>query len=115
MLGDKGVAVYCASKGGVNLLTKALAIELAPHLVRVNAICPGDIMSPMLQYQAGTYGKGDPDGYLADLIKRYPQEENARFITPEEIAEFIYFLSTRQARPITGAAFSIDYGSTAGL
>jgi NAD(P)-dependent dehydrogenase (short-subunit alcohol dehydrogenase family) len=115
VLGDKGAAVYCASKGGVNLLTKALAIELAPHWVRVNAICPSDIMSPMLQYQADTYGKDDPEGYLADLIKRYPQEQNARFITPDEIAEFIYFLSSRKARPITGATLSIDYGSTAGL
>ena len=52
VVGNAGAAIYCASKGGVTLLCRALAIELAPSGVRVNAICPSDIQSPMLQYQA---------------------------------------------------------------
>ena len=115
ILGDEGAAIYCASKGGVNLLTKALAIELAPDQVRVNAVCPSDIMSPMLQYQADTYGDGDPEGYFKALLARYPQGKNARFITPAEVAALILYLASPPARPVTGATIAIDYGSTAGL
>ena len=71
LVGTPETAVYTASKGGVSLLTKALAIELAPHLVRVNAVCPADIMTPMLQYQADTYGGGDPEGYFKRLLASY--------------------------------------------
>nr|WP_321400824.1 SDR family oxidoreductase [uncultured Desulfobacter sp.] len=115
VLGDTGAAIYCASKGGVNLLTRALALEFAQDLVRVNAVCPSDIMSPMLQYQADTYGEGDPQAYFKDLLKRYPQKDQARFIKPEEIASFIFYLASESARPITGATLSMDYGTTAGL
>lgn len=115
VLGDQGAAIYCASKGGVNLLTRALAIELAPHQVRVNAVCPSDIMSPMLEYQAKTYGGGDPEAYFKALLARYPQGPHARFIKPEEVAALIHYLASEPARPITGATLSIDFGSTAGL
>ena len=115
VLGDTGAAIYCASKGGVNLLTRALAIEFAPDLVRINAVCPSDIMSPMLQYQADTYGNGDPEAYFKDLLSRYPQKDQARFIKPGEIASFIFYLASDAARPITGAALSMDYGTTARL
>ena len=115
VLGDVGAAVYCASKGGVNLLTRALALELAPDLVRVNAVCPSDIMSPMLEGQASVYGDNDPEGYLKSLLKRYPQGKNARFIRPEEVAGFIFYLASEEARPITGAILSMDFGSTTGL
>lgn len=56
--GNQGAALYCASKGAVTLFTKALALELAPDGVRVNAVCPGDVMSPMLAFQARRYGNG---------------------------------------------------------
>ena len=54
VVGTPETAIYTASKGGVSLLTKSLALELAPDLVRVNAVCPADVMSPMLRYQADT-------------------------------------------------------------
>ena len=95
-------------------MTKALAIELAPHLVRVNAVCPADIMTPMLQYQADTYGGGDPEGYFKRLLASYFQGDKARFITPEEVAELIFFLASAPAAPITGANISIDFGTSAG-
>jgi hypothetical protein len=95
-------------------MTKALAIEMAPHLVRVNAVCPADIMTPMLQYQADTYGGGDPEGYFKRLLASYFQGDKARFITPEEVAELIFFLASPPATPITGANISIDFGTSAG-
>ncbi len=114
VVGTPETAIYTASKGGVSLMTKALALELAGDLVRVNAVCPADIMTPMLQYQADTYGGGDPKGYFDRLLTSYPQGANARFITPEEVAELVYFLASPAAAPITGANISIDFGTSAG-
>lgn len=111
--GNKGAAIYSASKGGVTILTKALAVELAARGVRANAVCPGDVDSPMIRYQAETFGGGDPDAYLADLLAAYPQRP-PRFIRPAEVAELIHYLATPAAAPITGAALSIDFGLTAG-
>jgi NAD(P)-dependent dehydrogenase (short-subunit alcohol dehydrogenase family) len=107
--------LYCASKGAVTLFTKALALELAPDGVRVNAVCPGDVMSPMLAFQARRYGNGDEQGYLDRLLAGYPQGPGkARFIAPEEAASFIFYLARSEAAPITGAALSIDFGYSAG-
>ena len=111
--GNKGAAIYSASKGGVTVLSKALAVELAERGIRVNAVCPGDVDSPMIRYQAETFGGGDPDGYLAKLLEAYPQRP-PRFIRPDEVAELIAFLCSERATPITGAAISIDFGLTAG-
>ncbi|MEI8296664.1 MAG: SDR family NAD(P)-dependent oxidoreductase [Pseudomonadota bacterium] len=113
--GNTGAALYCASKGAVSLFTKALALELAPAGVRVNAVCPGDVASPMLAFQAETYGGGDPAGYYARLLAGYPQGPGrARFITPDEVASLIEYLARPEAAPITGAALSIDFGYAAG-
>ena len=111
--GNKGAAIYCASKGGVTVLTKALAVELAARGIRANAVCPGDVDSPMLRYQADTFGTNGPEAYFADLLAAYPQRP-PRFIRPAEVAELIRYLTTPEAAPITGAALSIDFGLTAG-
>lgn len=113
--GNTGAALYCASKGAVSLFTKALALELAPEGVRVNAVCPGDVASPMLDFQARTYGGGDPDGYLRRLLSAYPQgNARARFVTTDEVAGLIHYLAQPEAAPITGALLSIDFGYGAG-
>lgn len=114
LVGNNGAAIYCASKGGLVLLTKALALELAPRQIRVNAVCPGDVATPMIEFQAVRYGEGDPDGYKAKLLSNYPQKAAARFIKPEEIARMVAFLCEPDAAPITGAALSVDFGVTAG-
>jgi len=114
LVGNKGAAVYCASKGGLVLLTKSLALELAPLGVRVNAICPADVATPMLELQAQKYGGSDPQGYVRNLLSHYPQGEGARFIQADEIARLIEYLCETAAAPITGAAVSIDFGVTAG-
>ena len=112
--GNSGAAAYCASKGGVSLFTKALALELAPRGVRVNAVCPGDVDSPMLRGQAQNYG-GSEQAYYDQLLAGYPQQSNARFITPDEVAEFIWFLAQPHAAAITGANLSIDFGLSSGI
>jgi len=110
--GSAGAAIYCASKGGVVLLTKALALELAPQGVRVNALCPADVETPMLAFQAERYGKGDPAGYLERLRALYPQGARQRFIRPDEVAEALWALANLE--PMTGAALQLDFGTTAG-
>lgn len=114
LVGNNGAAVYCASKGGLVLLTKALALELAPQGVRVNAVCPADVATPMLDKQAEVYGGDDQDGYRANLLKHYPQGPSARFIRAEEVARLVQYLCEAKAAPITGVALPIDFGVTAG-
>jgi len=112
LMGSAGAAVYCASKGGVVLLTKALALELAPKGVRCLAVCPCDVETPMLEGQARDYGGGDPEGYRRRLLSIYPQGPRARFARPEEVAELVFSLAG--LAPVTGACVPIDFGTTAG-
>ncbi len=113
--GNSGAAVYSASKGGVSNLTRSLALELAPRGVRVNAVCPGDIETPMLEGQARDFGDGNPQAYYAKLRSTYPQGDRARFLRPAEVAEVVWFLAQPMAAGITGANWSIDFGLSAGI
>ena len=112
LMGSAGASIYCASKGGVVQLTRALALELAPDGVRCNAICPCDVDTPMLAGQAAVYGAGDPEGYTRKLRAIYPQGERTRFVRPEEVAEFVFAIAGLE--PITGACLPIDFATTAG-
>jgi NAD(P)-dependent dehydrogenase (short-subunit alcohol dehydrogenase family) len=112
--GNVGAAAYCATKGAVTNFTRALALDLAPDLVRVNSVSPADTDTPMLDFQAERYGGGDPAGYRSALLSKYPQGENARFIRAEEVAELVFFLCRPQAAAITGADYTIDFGYSAG-
>jgi NAD(P)-dependent dehydrogenase (short-subunit alcohol dehydrogenase family) len=114
LIGSPGATIYSASKGGVSLLTRSLGLELATRGVRVNAVCPNDVETPMLEGQARDFGGGDPEGYLEALLETYPQGERSRFIRPEEVAALIAYLASAEAAPITGANVPIDFGSTAG-
>jgi NAD(P)-dependent dehydrogenase (short-subunit alcohol dehydrogenase family) len=114
VVGTPETAVYTASKGGVSLLTKSLALELAPDLVRVNAVCPADVLTPMLEGQARDFGGGDFDAYFGRLLASYPQRDQARFIHPGEVAALVAYLASPLAAPITGALVSIDFGTSAG-
>lgn len=105
-------SVYCASKGGLVLMTKAMALDLAPQGVRVNAVCPGNVMTPMLLEEADQ--SGSPDAWLEEQRLAQPQGEKARFVEPGEIAGLIAFLARPEASAITGTAVSIDFGTTAG-
>jgi NAD(P)-dependent dehydrogenase (short-subunit alcohol dehydrogenase family) len=110
----RGSAAYCASKAALVMLSKTLALELAEHGVRVNAVSPGDIATPMLDYQAECYGKGNPKAYKRELLSLYPQGREARFLRPEEVAELVWYLCQPMAEGITGADLAIDFGISAG-
>ncbi|GGW22413.1 oxidoreductase [Gemmobacter lanyuensis] len=114
VVGNAGAAIYCAAKGGLVMASRALALELAPKGVRVNALCPSDILSPMLQGQADRFGGGNPQAYLDRLLAHYPQGAEARFITVDEVAAQVAFLLSPAAAATTGAAVMMDFGLTAG-
>lgn len=106
--GNVNCTAYCAAKGAVTLFTKALALEVAPHGVRVNCVCPGDIATPMLDRQlASSADKGE---YLREMESVYPL---GRIGKPEEVAGVILFLASDDASFVTGAAWSVDGGLTA--
>jgi len=105
---DSG-AVYCASKGGVVNMTRAMALELAP-IIRVNCVCPGYVDTDMVR-RDGIEQADDPVAAEQALIDYAPLK---RIATPSEIASEILYLASGEARFVTGAAFQIDGGSTAG-
>ncbi|MGB5576367.1 MAG: SDR family oxidoreductase [Woeseiaceae bacterium] len=107
--GGERAAAYCASKGGIVLLTKAMAKDHAREGLRVNAICPGDVDTPMLAAEADEHGM-ELDAYLEEAAEESP---NGRVATPEEIAGLALFLASNAATHITGAAIPIDGGVTA--
>jgi NAD(P)-dependent dehydrogenase (short-subunit alcohol dehydrogenase family) len=113
LVGNDLAAVYCASKGGIILLTKALAVELARKNIRVNAVCPGDVATPMLD-AAMKDSETDSEQYIQELLEVYPERPGRRFTKPEEVARSIVFLSSEKVEAITGACLSIDFGLTAG-
>jgi len=106
--GNYCCTAYCASKGAVVMFTRALALEAAHRGVRVNAIAPGDIMTPLTQKQL--QAMPDPAAGLRDMASVYPL---GRIGTPEEAAHVITFLLSSQASFVTGAVWSLDGGLTA--
>lgn len=105
--GDKAVA-YCASKGGVVLLTKAMAIDHGRQGIRVNCICPGDVDTPMLPEDARMRGLKWED-YLAGCANR----PLGRIGTVDEIAKAVLFLASDDSSFMTGAALVVDGGGIA--
>jgi glucose 1-dehydrogenase len=109
------IAAYAASKGGMLALTRAMAIEFAPHDIRVNAILPGAVDTPMLRagLSRGHVGAGSMPERLENLASK---TVIGRVGTPEEIAHAIYFLAdNNQSSFMTGQALIIDGGATARL
>lgn len=98
---------YCASKGAVTVFTKALALELAPHGVRVNCVCPGDIMTPLTEAQLSPEHR---EAELQEMIQHYPL---GRLGTAQEAAEVIFFLASAKAGFVAGAVWGVDGGITA--
>ena len=109
------IAAYAASKGGLLALTRAMAIEFAPDNIRVNAILPGAVDTPMLRAGLGRghVGQGDVQERLDNLARKTVSGKVGR---PEEIAHAIYFLAdNEQSSFMTGQALVVDGGATARL
>jgi len=109
------IAAYAASKGGLLALTRAMAIEFADDEIRVNAILPGAVDTPMLRagLNRGHVGDGDMLDRLENLARK---TVNGRVGQPEEIARSIYFLADNfQSSFMTGQAMIVDGGATARL
>ncbi len=109
------IAAYAASKGGLLALTRAMAIEFAPDNIRVNAILPGAVDTPMLRAGLGRghVGGGDVQERLDNLARKTVSGKVGR---PEEIARAIYFLADdEQSSFMTGQALVVDGGATARL
>jgi len=109
------ISAYAASKGGMLALTRAMAIEFAPDNIRVNAILPGAVDTPMLRAGLGRghVGHGDMQERLDNLARKTVSGKVGR---PEEIAHAIYFLAdNEQSSFMTGQAMVVDGGATARL
>ncbi len=110
IVGGKKAVSYCASKGGVVLMTKAMALDHAGQGIRVNCLCPGDVKTPMLDEDARAQGL-TWDEYHAQAVAQRPM---GRIGTPEEIAKAALFLASDDSTFMTGASLVVDGGGTAG-
>jgi NAD(P)-dependent dehydrogenase (short-subunit alcohol dehydrogenase family) len=106
--GNEGVS-YCASKGGVVIMTKAMAIDHATQGIRVNCLCPGDVKTPMLDEDARMRGMTWEEYHKQDVDQR----PMGRMGTTEEIAKAALFLASDDSSFMTGANLVIDGGGTA--
>ncbi len=109
ILGGDRAAAYCAAKGGLVVMAKAMAIDHGPHGIRVNCVCPGDTETPMLTDDADKRGMSWED-YVAGGSDR----PLGRIGTAEEIARAVLFLASDDSSFVTGEALVVDGGGIAG-
>ncbi|WP_170429211.1 SDR family NAD(P)-dependent oxidoreductase [Ruegeria arenilitoris] len=113
-IADPGLAAYCATKGAVHALTKAMACDHGPEGIRVNAICPGYVDTPMLQ----SFFTGDGSGAGGKTIDQLQQAVRdvhpmRTYGTPEDIANLVNWLASDEARYASGQLWVLDGGLSA--
>ncbi|HEX3819978.1 MAG TPA: SDR family NAD(P)-dependent oxidoreductase [Candidatus Sulfotelmatobacter sp.] len=106
--GGPQAASYCAAKGGVVNLTRAMAIDHGKHNIRVNCVCPGDIDTPMLRSECAQLGQNE-QAFMREAANR----PLARVGTPEDVANAVLFLASPMSTWITGATLVVDGGGLA--
>jgi len=113
-IADPGLAAYCATKGAVHALTRALACDHGPKGIRVNAVCPGYVDTPMLQSffaGAGSGGRGGTIDDMQDAVREvHPLK---RYGTPDDVANLVHWLASDEARYASGQLWVLDGGLTA--
>jgi NAD(P)-dependent dehydrogenase (short-subunit alcohol dehydrogenase family) len=109
LIGAPRMAAYCASKGAVLQLTRAMALDCASDGIRINAVCPDNVDTPMLTGEALQLGE-NPERYLRDSAQAIPL---GRVAKPEEVADAILFLASTRAAFLTGVGLPVDGGYTA--
>jgi NAD(P)-dependent dehydrogenase (short-subunit alcohol dehydrogenase family) len=113
-IADPGLAAYCATKGAVHALTRALACDHGPEGVRVNAVCPGYVDTPMLQgffTGAGSGGGGRRIDELQEAVREV--HPIRRYGTPDDVANLVHWLASDEARYASGQLWVLDGGLTA--
>lgn len=113
-IADPGLAAYCATKGAVHALTRAMACDHGPEGIRVNAICPGYIDTPMLQSFFEGDGSGGQGGDIDSLQQAVRDVHPMRtYGTPEDIANLVNWLASEEARYASGQLWVLDGGLSA--
>jgi len=107
LIGQSGYSAYCATKGAILAWTRALAVELAPRGIRVNAVCPGPVDTPMLRAEFET--SAQPERARRAEVATIPL---GRLGEPRDIAAVVAFLASDEAAFVTGAAWPVDGGKT---
>ena len=106
--GGPKAASYCAAKGGILNLTRAMALDHGKDGIRVNCVCPGDIDTPMLRGECVQLGE-DMEAFMKEAAAR----PIARVGTPEDVANAVLFFASDLAKWVTGAHLVVDGGGTA--
>lgn len=109
VLGGNDAAAYCAAKGGLIIMAKAMAIDHGPQGIRVNCVCPGDVLTPMLPDDAKKRGIS-----WEEYAKGASDRPLGRIGTAEEIADAVMFLASDESSFVTGDALVVDGGGVAG-
>ena len=113
-IADPGLAAYCASKGAVHALTRALACDHGPEGIRVNAVCPGYVDTPMLQSFFTGEGSGGAGRGIDELQEAVRDVHPLRrYGTPDDVANLVHWLASDEARYASGQLWVLDGGLTA--
>ena len=109
LVGGRKAAAYCASKGAVVQLTKAMALDHGEQNIRINCICPGDVDTPLIREEAKQLGES-----FAKFAGKASKRPLKRIGKPEEIARAALYLASDASSYVTGASLVVDGGGTAG-